>query len=423
MSKGTAHRPDTWRDLSQVCGLISLTCTVVLFACDARPTGREDILAVARATPDDKTGHAATDDAEHTAKPDVVLDPRLAAGSGSPEAAADPKMDRPQPDTDTQAPETDEPGLPTVPVEPMGATGGSGMPAVGGAQDIPRSPVLFWVDVMNSRVWRANVDGTEKRLVASSLSISAPDGVTVDLTAGYVYWTNMGSVYGGANLGTIQRMRIETERIETVVPVGTTNTPKQIAIDNKARKLYWCDREGARVWRSDLDGAHPEVLVSGHGLAQPVGLALDVDKHQFYFSDRVSRKIYRAGFDAPEGQSAETRSDVETLFYFAAGSAPLDLDLDLEQRKLYWTDRSRGEIQRAKMDPPAGFKPESRTDIETLAEGRSEPVGLTLDRADHKLYFTELGGGVFRMSRDGGTPELVSTSGSASGITLARLPK
>ena len=99
------------------------------------------------------------------------------------------------------------------------------------------------------------------------------------------------------------------------------------------------------------------------------------------------------------------------------------LVLDLEQRKLYWTDRSRGEIQRAKMDPPAGFKPESRTDIETLAEGRSEPVGLTLDRADHKLYFTELGGGVFRMSRDGGTPELVSTSGSASGITLARLPK
>jgi sugar lactone lactonase YvrE len=417
MSKGTAHRPVTWRNLPHVCGLIIAACAVALLACDARPTGREDILAIARAKPADKgaAGHVAADKAGDAApKVDAGPDPRLAAGSGSTET--EPTADNRQ---DAATPEADEP-LPTVPAEPTGATDN---PAIGGAQDIPRTPVLFWVDVMNSRVWRANVDGTEKKLLASSLSIASPDGVTVDLTAGYVYWTNMGSVYGGANLGTIQRMRIETERIETILPVGTTNTPKQINIDNKARKLYWCDREGARVWRADLNGGAPEVLVSGHGLAQPVGLALDVEKRQFYFSDRVSRKIYRAGFDAPEGQSPETRGDVETLFSFATGAVPLDLDLDLEQRKLYWTDRSRGQIARANMDPPANFNPENRTDIETVVAGRTEPIGLALDRSDHKLYFTELGGGVYRMSRDGGVPELVSTTGSASGITLAHLPK
>jgi len=422
MSKGTAHRPVTRRNLSHVCGLISSliagACVIALLACDARPTGREDILAVARAKPEGTAGRAVTAKAGDQAPKanNAAPDPHLAAGSGSMESP-EPKPENAQ--TDAATPELDEP-LPTVPAEPMGATDN---PTVGGAQDIPRTSVLFWVDVMNSRVWRANVDGSEKKLLASSLSIASPDGVTVDLTAGYVYWTNMGSVYGGANLGTIQRMRIETERIETILPVGTTNTPKQINIDNKARKLYWCDREGARVWRADLNGGAPEVLVSGHGLAQPVGLALDVEKRQFYFSDRATRKIYRAGFDAPEGQSPETRGDVETLFSFASGAVPLDLDLDLEQRKLYWTDRLRGQIQRAKMDPPAKYNPESRTDIETVVDGRTEPIGLALDRSDHKLYFTELGGGVFRVNRDGGVPELVSTTGSASGITLAHLPK
>jgi len=427
MSKGTAHRADTWRNLSQVCGLISALCVVALAACDARPTGREDILAIARSKPGmdraGAAGRAAPPKAsELTPKPGDMQGPQLAAGSGAMEPRTDGRSDANAPQNDSEPParEPDEPSAPSVPVEPMGTTD---VPSVGGAKDIPRTPVLFWVDIVNNRVWRANVDGTEKKLLASSLTIANPDGVTVDLNAGYVYWTNMGNVYGGANLGTIQRMRIATERIETIVPVGKTNTPKQIAIDNQGRKLYWCDREGAKVWRSELDGSDAEVLVSGHGLMQPVGLALDVEKRQLYFSDRMTRKIYRAGFDAPEGQSAETRGDVETLFSFAQPSAPLDLDLDLEQRKLYWTDRFRGMIQRAKMDPPAGFDADSRTDIETLVDGRSEPVGLALDRAEHMLYFTELNGGVFRMSRDGGEPELVSTSGSASGITLAHLPK
>jgi len=421
MSKGTAHRPDTWRNLSQVCGLISGMCVMLLFACDARPTGREDILAIARSKPGSARvgagGRSAQDKADDAqAKPDASApDAHLAAGSGSADPSGDPKAGG-----SAGSPDHDDPGPPVVPAEPMGTTD---MPSVGGAQDVPRTPVLFWVDVVNSRVWRANADGTDKKLLASSLTIASPDGVTVDLTSGYVYWTNMGSVYGGANLGTIQRMRIETERIETIVPVGTTNTPKQINIDNKARKLYWCDREGAKVWRSELDGTGAEVLVSGHGLMQPVGLALDVEKREFYFSDRVTRKIYRAGFDAPEGQSPETRPDVDTLFAFSTVSAPLDLDLDLEQRKIYWTDRLRGVIQRAKMDPPAGYNAENRLDIETLADGRNEPIGLALDRSDHLLYFTELAGGVFRMSRDGGMPELLSTTGSASGITLAHLPK
>jgi hypothetical protein len=38
-------------------------------------------------------------------------------------------------------------------------------------------------------------------------------------------------------------------------------TPKQIHLEKDEGKLYWCDREGMRVMRANLDGSHVETLV------------------------------------------------------------------------------------------------------------------------------------------------------------------
>ena len=45
----------------------------------------------------------------------------------------------------------------------------------------------------------------------------------------------------------------------TIIPEGATFTPKKIHLDNKNRKLYWSDREGMRVMRSNIP--HGESLV------------------------------------------------------------------------------------------------------------------------------------------------------------------
>jgi hypothetical protein len=47
-----------------------------------------------------------------------------------------------------------------------------------------------------------------------------------------------------------------------IVPQGITHTPKQIHLDKDSSKLYWCDREGMRVMRANLDGSHVETLVA-----------------------------------------------------------------------------------------------------------------------------------------------------------------
>lgn len=84
-----------------------------------------------------------------------------------------------------------------------------------------------------------------------------PDGI--DVYGDRIYWTDMGSpkVFEGQ----IFSAKLDGSDIQTVVPKGKIFTPKQLIIDQKSKKAYFCDREGCRVMRVNLDGSELETLV------------------------------------------------------------------------------------------------------------------------------------------------------------------
>ena len=86
------------------------------------------------------------------------------------------------------------------------------------------------------------------------------------------------------NDGSIERADLDGKNRTTIVPKGGTFTPKQLTLDRKSGKIYWCDREGMRVMRCNLDGSEIETLVdTSKGDPRPgadaekwcVGIALD----------------------------------------------------------------------------------------------------------------------------------------------------
>jgi hypothetical protein len=306
-----------------------------------------------------------------------------------------------------------------------GGIGGDGGMASGGAGGmgpmVETTPTLFWLDINANRVMRSD-DFADGEVIVSRTD-TAPDGVAVDVMGGKLYWSNMGSLLGFGG-GTMQRSNLDGSSVETVVPTGFAQTPKQMQLDLVNRFAYFCDREGAKVWRVSMDGGDPEAIVSGHGMVEAVGVALDVPNGKFYFSDRMGKKIRRANIEMPAGESGADRSDVEELFTWSGAAAPIDLDIDHEHGFLYWTDRMLGSVQRAGLEIPAGESAANRSDIETLVEDLVDPIGLSLDVPNDKMYFTELGGEVSEAALDGsGLRKDILASGSATGVALAHLPK
>jgi hypothetical protein len=227
---------------------------------------------------------------------------------------------------------------------------------------------LFVLEVSgDGRVFSVNPDGSDRRVNATGCRM--PDGIAVDVDHGHIYWTNMGNP--PVNDGSIERADLDGSNRVTIVPPGGTFTPKQLQLEPVGRKLYWCDREGMRVMRCDLDGSNVETLVqTGQGDEDRrevtnwcVGIAVDTDRGHVYWtqkgpSDAGRGKILRAGIELPAGQTAADRGDIEMLF--DGLPEPIDLELDLTTRTLYWTDRGdppRGNtVNRAPMDAANGHR-------------------------------------------------------------------
>ena len=150
---------------------------------------------------------------------------------------------------------------------------------------------LFLLDLSDDCVVSLNPDGADRKILVTECRY--PDGIAIDVAAGHIYWTNMGDPI--ANDGSIERADFDGQNRRTVVPEGGTFTPKQLQLDEKNRKLYWCDREGMRVMRANLDGSKIETLIdTSEGDARPgkdikkwcVGIALDVDAGKLYWTQK-----------------------------------------------------------------------------------------------------------------------------------------
>jgi hypothetical protein len=64
---------------------------------------------------------------------------------------------------------------------------------------------LFFLDLASGRVMSCNPDGSDLKTITEAGKL--PDGIVVDLEAGHIYWTNMGS--RRANDGSIYRADLD----------------------------------------------------------------------------------------------------------------------------------------------------------------------------------------------------------------------
>jgi hypothetical protein len=284
---------------------------------------------------------------------------------------------------------------------------------------------LFVLELNAGRIHAMNPDGSDKKTIVTNCHL--PDGIVVDAEAGHIYWTNMG--VPNLDDGSIERADLGGGNRRVIVPQGITHTPKQIHRDKKSGKLYWSDREGMRVMRANLDGAQVETLVeTGRGDKDShdqtrwcVGITIDAKFGKIYWTQKGPTKgglgrLCRANIDIPKGESSANRSDIEVLFDRLP--EPIDLELDLANRVLYWTDRG---------DPPRG-NTVNRAPIdkkavpEILITHLMEGIGIALDIPGNRMFVTDFAGSVYSADLDGKNERnFLYAQGNLTGIAYAKV--
>src|SRR6266568_5143179 len=224
---------------------------------------------------------------------------------------------------------------------------------------------LFFLEASGGRIHSANADGSDRKVIVTGCRV--PDGIVVDVEAGHIYWTNMG--VPSKNDGSIERADLDGKNRVTVIGEGETFTAKQLHLEKKSGKLYWCDREGMRVMRANLDGSNIELLFDG----------------------------------LPE---------------------PIDLELDLKNRFIYWTDRGdppRGNtVNRASIDADFSKHPTSDILLTHLEEG----IGIALDFKGNRMFLTDLAGTIYSAKLDGTEKKpLLVAQGNLTGIAYAEITR
>jgi hypothetical protein len=97
---------------------------------------------------------------------------------------------------------------------------------------------LFVLDLSGGRILSLNAaDPSDLRVIVTNCR--HPDGIVVDVKSRHIYWTNMG--IPNLNDGSIERADLDGQNRTIIIPEGSTFTPKQIYLDKKNGKLYWCD--------------------------------------------------------------------------------------------------------------------------------------------------------------------------------------
>jgi DNA-binding beta-propeller fold protein YncE len=280
----------------------------------------------------------------------------------------------------------------------------------------------------NGKILRLNL--ATQKITPVVVGQNLPDGIDLSLSTQRIFWSNMGRSTAACD-GSLWSANFDGSDVTCVIPIGQVHTPKQIAVVESRKQVYFCDREGTSVHRCDYDGSNHVILVQRRvdpGSSQLdqmklwcVGIAVDAERGLLYWTQKGPPKaglgqIFCAGLDIPAGQTAENRTDIRRLWDNLP--EPIDIELDAESQTLYWTDRGEHPFGCTLNRAYVGGEEMDMVKV-ILARHFHEPIGLKLDKANNIVYVADLGGSLYSVSlEDGVKTELARNDACYTGLTL-----
>ena len=245
-------------------------------------------------------------------------------------------------------------------------------------------PPMLWVD--GGAIYGL-VDANAQRFAPS---VDNAMNIAVDASSGKVYWTEK----TGGSRGTINSANLDGTSVTELTSI--LSVPMGIAVDTAGRKLYWTASSG-KIKQANLNGSGSENVLQD--LSGPTDIVVS---NGFIYWTEGGNSIRRVSMS---GQKIvqDIAANLGTVGGLAVGGG-----------KVYWTEQtgaSAGTVNGANLDG---------TGVRELVSTLSVLMGITVDTAGSKVYWTASSGKIKRANLDGSRSEkVVDGLGSPGEIVLS----
>ena len=221
-------------------------------------------------------------------------------------------------------------------------------------------PMMSWI-----------AGGALYRLAGAKEAKIAEGANGVAIGGGKIYWTSQTS----ASAGTINSANLDGTDKKTLTSILAV--PMGIAVDTAGSKLYWTNSRG-RIQSANLNGSSIKNVMQN--LSDPTDIVVS---NGFIYWTEDGNSVRRVNISGQK-IAIDVAVNLNTVGGLAVGGG-----------KVYWTEQTSataGTVNGANLNG---------TNFETLATLLSAPMGISVDTAGSKLYWTNARGRVQSANLDG----------------------
>ena len=214
-------------------------------------------------------------------------------------------------------------------------------------------PVMYWID-----------SGMLYSLAGAKAAKIAESANGVAVSGGKIYWTSQIN----PSSGTINSANLDGTDAATLASIKSV--PIGIAVDTAGSKLYWTNARG-RIQSANLNGSGIQNVLQN--LSAPTDIVVS---NGFIYWTEGGNSVRRVNISGQK-IAIDVAVNLDSVGGLAVGSG-----------KVYWTEMTSataGTVNGANLNG---------TNFETLATLRSAPMGISVDTAGSKLYWTNARGRV-----------------------------
>ena len=253
-------------------------------------------------------------------------------------------------------------------------------------------PMMSWI-----------AGGALYRLAGAKEAKIAEGANGVAIGGGKIYWTSQTS----ASAGTINSANLDGTDKKTLTSIRAV--PMGIAVDTAGSKLYWTNTRG-RIQSANLNGSGIQNVLLD--LSDPTDIVVS---NGFIYWTEGGNSVRRVNISGQVKITIDVAVNLGTVGGLAVGSG-----------KVYWTEQTSataGTVNGANLNG---------TNFETLATLLSAPMGISVDTAGSKLYWTNARGRVQSANLDGSmiknvvegliSPSKIAIGGANTAEVMTRQP-